>query len=439
MSTVTTPIESAVPPVPQTLEATGLRLDMIMQLLLKTLHATGELHGTELADRLGVPFSVIDPAIEAMKTQRFCEIVGGSPIGPPSYKYRISDLGRERAVNALATSLYAGEAPVPLRQYQAYMAAFAEERSHRVSPEMIRDAFSHLVLSDSILNQLGPAINANHSLFVYGPPGNGKTVIAQAIGKVMSGDIWLPHALEVDGAIIKMFDPINHEPLEQPSGGVGLDTTGRYDKRWIRCRRPTVTVGGELMLEALDLSYSEVAGFYRAPMQLLANGGVLLIDDFGRQRCSPQELLNRWIHPLESRTDYLTLQSGQKIDVPFMVLPIFATNIKPADLVDEAFLRRIRYKVCAESPSAADFSLIFKNMCREMDLEFDPALVSHLLDNILAPKNIPLRGCQPRDLINMSMSLARYLDQPRRLTIPLLESTCETYFVDEQQGLDLRN
>jgi SpoVK/Ycf46/Vps4 family AAA+-type ATPase len=276
-------------------------------------------------------------------------------------------------------------------------------------------------------------------LFVYGPPGNGKTVIAQAIGRINAGDMWIPHAIEVDGSVIKMFDPINHQLLEQPSSGLGLEDTARHDRRWLRCRRPTVTVGGELEIASLDLVYSEVSGFYRAPMQLLANGGVLIIDDFGRQKCSPQELLNRWIHPLESGTDYLTLQSGQKIDVPFMVLPIFATNIKPADLVDEAFLRRIRYKVCAENPTAADFALIFKNLCHELNLEFDPAVVTHLLDNILVPKQIPFRGCQPRDLITMSLSLAQYLDQPRRLTIPLLEAACATYFVDEEQGLALRN
>jgi len=439
MVTVSNHLESAVPPLPQTLHATGLRLDLMMQLLLKTLHATGELSGTEIGDALGVPFSVVEPVIEALKTQRFCEIVGGSNIGAPSYRYRISSLGRDRALAALSSNMYTGEAPVPLRQYQEYMKAFSEERTRRVSAEMIRTAFSHLVLSDAILNQLGPAINSGHSLFVYGPPGNGKTVIAQAIGRVMLGDIWIPHAIEVDGAIIKMFDPINHEPLEQPDGGEGIEAMDRYDKRWVRCRRPSVTVGGELAMEALDLSYSEVSGFYRAPMQLMANGGVLIIDDFGRQKCSPQELLNRWIHPLESRVDYLTLQSGQKIDVPFMVLPIFATNIKPAELVDEAFLRRIRYKVCAENPSAADFTLIFKNMCGERALDYDHAVVQHLLENVLAPRNIPLRGCQPRDLINMSLSLAQYLDQPRRLTIPLLEAACATYFVDEDQGLTLRN
>jgi predicted ATPase with chaperone activity len=239
----------------------------------------------------------------------------------------------------------------------------------------------------------------------------------------------------VDAAIIRMFDPVNHQTLDQPDPGPGLDSVAGYDRRWVRCRRPTVTVGGELTMEALDLTYSLATGFYRAPMQLLANGGVLVIDDFGRQRCSPRELLNRWIHPLESRVDYLTLQSGQKIDVPFLVLPVFATNIKPAELVDEAFLRRIQYKVCAESPTQEEFVKIFRNVCEERGLEFDPATVQHLLDRVLAPRKIALRGCQPRDLINQTLALAQYLDEPRRLTTPLMEAACATYFIDEEQGV----
>jgi len=426
------------PPLPHTAEDTGLRLDLITQQLLKSLNAAGDLTGTELAEALGLPFSAVDPGIESMKVQRLCEIVGGSVIGPPSYRYRISALGRERALAALANNMYIGQAPVPLRMYSEYMQRFAEDMRRRISMEMVREAFSHLVLSENVLNQLGPAVNSGHSLFIYGPPGNGKTVVAQAIGQLMAGDLWIPHAIEADGAIIKQYDPINHVRLEEPGPGHGIEAEHQYDKRWVRCRRPVVTVGGELTMEGLDLVYSRISGFYRAPMQMLANGGVLVIDDFGRQKCSPQELLNRWIHPLESRVDYLTLQSGQKIDMPFLVLPVFATNIKPAELVDEAFLRRIQYKVFAENPTTDDFKQIFRNVCHEKGLEFDPGIVKHLVDNVLEPRKIALRGCQPRDLINMALALAQYRDEPRHLTVPLLEAACATYFVDEDQGLTLR-
>jgi predicted ATPase with chaperone activity len=270
---------------------------------------------------------------------------------------------------------------------------------------------------------------------VYGPPGNGKTVISQAVRSLLDGDIAIPHAIEIEGAIIRMFDPVNHEPL--PSTEVeedGLDLASRLDRRWIRCRRPMVMVGRELTLEALELSYNEATGFYRAPVQAIANGGVLVIDDFGRQQCAPRDLLNRWIVPLESRVDFLTLQSGQKFELPFSVLVIFATNIKPAELVDEAFLRRIHYKVFAESPTVAEFTLIFQNCCRQSGLAFEPALVEHLLQNYYRPRKIALRGCQPRDLIEHAMSLADYRGEPRQLTADLLDAACGGYFVDEQEG-----
>jgi SpoVK/Ycf46/Vps4 family AAA+-type ATPase len=305
----------------------------------------------------------------------------------------------------------------------------------RVTRKEVKSAFSHLVLSDRVLDQVGPAVNGEHSLFVYGPPGNGKTVISQAIRNLMIDDFWVPYALEVDGAIIQVYDPVNHDPLPEAEASLSLDKPTTTDRRWIRCRRPLVTVGGELTLNALELNYNPTSGYYRAPVQLLANGGVLVIDDFGRQRESPHSLLNRWIAPLESRVDYLLLQSGQKVDLPFHVLVVFATNLKPAELVDEAFLRRIHYKVLAESPTADDYRFIFENYCRQAEVPYDPAIVEYLLTRVYPQRNIPLRGCHPRDLIDQALSLARYLDQPRRLTTHLLEAACDTYFVDETQGV----
>jgi predicted ATPase with chaperone activity len=284
-----------------------------------------------------------------------------------------------------------------------------------------------------VLDHLGPAINARHSMFIYGPPGNGKTVLSQAIGQLLPGEIAIPHALEVEGNIVRLFDPINHRSLPLPDDN-GLERGTGFDARWVRCHRPLVMVGGELTLEALDLVYNPNTGFYRAPVQALANGGVLVIDDFGRQHCSPRDLLNRWIVPLESRVDFLTLQSGQKFELPFNVLVVFATNIKPIELVDEAFLRRIQYKIFAESPTVDQFTQIFENCCRERHIPFDPGLVRHLLESYYRPRQIQLRGCQPRDLIGQALSLAEYLDLPPRLTTDLLEAACDSYFVDDREA-----
>ena len=281
------------------------------------------------------------------------------------------------------------------------------------------------------MDQLGPAINAGHSMFVYGPPGNGKTVISQAIQKLLDGDIHIPHALEVEGAIVRLFDPVMHEELpRRRRAGCGLDKGSDVDRRWVRCRRPMVMVGGELTLESLELSYNPIAGFYKAPVQAVANGGVLVIDDFGRQRVAPRDLLNRWIVPLESRVDFLTLNSGQKFELPFMTLVAFATNIRPQELVDEAFLRRIHYKVLCESPTHEDYIVIFRNYCEAKGVAFDRDLVEDLLENYYKPRHLTLRGCHPRDLIEQSLSLAEYLGQPQELT-PSCVAACDSYFVDD--------
>jgi len=420
---------------PQTVEESGLSLDLIQQLLLKTLHFSGELRGTELGRRLGLHFSVLEPALTFLKIERQVEVAGGAMVGQASYRYRITDAGRVRAVLFLEANHYVGVAPVPFHQYRSYMLGFQRASPRTATRDRVRDAFSHLVISQEVLDQLGPAINAGHSMFVYGPPGNGKTVISQAIRKLLQGAIAIPHAVEIEGSIIRFFDPVNHEPIEldDPDEGGGIDLGRGPDRRWVQCKRPMVMVGGELTLQALELSYSATTGFYRAPTQAIANGGVLVIDDFGRQQCSPRDLLNRWIVPLESRVDFLTLQSGQKFELPFMVLVIFATNIKPSDLVDEAFLRRIHYKVFAESPTVAEFNRIFENCCHERDLPYDRTDVEHLLQNYYAPRKIALRGCQPRDLLEHVVSLADYRGEPRRVTPELLDSACAAYFVDERE------
>ncbi|MQA28832.1 MAG: ATP-binding protein [Luteitalea sp.] len=430
-----TTARNVLPRAPNTLEEAGLSLDLLTQLALKHLHFSGELKGSEMAARLGVNFAVVEPALEVLKVQRQVEIAGGAITGAASYRYRITDVGRTRVALFLQTNQYVGVAPVPYEQYRRYMQDFVRSAPRAATRERVREALSHLVVSQPVLDQLGPAINSGHSMFVYGPPGNGKTVIAQATRKLLSGDIAIPHAIEVEGAIIRLFDPVNHEPVDEVENDRDrLDLSLRHDHRWIRCKRPMVMVGGELTLAALDLSYNPSTGFYRAPIQAVANGGVLVIDDFGRQQCAPRDLLNRWIVPLESRVDFLTLQSGQKFEIPFGVLIVFATNIKPSELVDEAFLRRIRYKVYAEGPTVPEFMQIFENCCSERKLRFDRGLVQQLLSHYYEPRKIAPRGCHPRDLIDQSLSLADYRGEPRQLTSELLAAACAGYFVEEREG-----
>ena len=432
----TAPLTALHPPAPRTLEETGLSHDFLTQLLLKVMHFGADNTGLELANRIGLEFPVIEPVLDFLKRSHQCEIFGGSMIGGPSYRYRITDEGRRRALLFLEHNKYVGVAPVPLRQYRAYLEAYRRAIPRTVSRARVRDAFTHLVISQKVLDQLGPAIAAGHSMFVYGPPGNGKTVIAQAIRNLQDGEIAVPHAVEVEGQIIKFFDPVNHEPLGGEPIESGLMMNSRRDARWVRCRRPMVMVGGELNLDALDLSYSPTMGFYTAPVQAMANGGVLVIDDFGRQRCPPRDLLNRWIVPLESRVDFLTLQTGQKFDLPFLVLVVFATNIRPSELVDEAFLRRLHYKVFAESPTRADFSEIFDKYCKSRDLPYDSALVDNLLEGYFKRRGIQMRGCHPRDLIEQALAHAEYIGQPPVLTDELLQAACDGYFVDDtEQGL----
>jgi len=315
------------------------------------------------------------------------------------------------------------------------MREFASALPRAATRRRVREAFGDLVLSDRVLDQLGPAVNDGHSLFIYGSPGNGKTVIAQAIRNLLDGDLFIPHAIESNGQIVQVYDAVVHEALPiDGAGDASIDTGHAPDMRWVRCRRPLVTVGGELTLDSLDLAYGDVSKFYSAPIQMIANGGVLVIDDFGRQQASPAALLNRWITPLESRVDYLTLQTGQKLPMPFVLLIVFATNIKPTDLIDEAFLRRIQYKVFAESPTPPQFKQIFERCCEQRGVPYDEGMVDDLLLNEFEPRHIPLRGCHPRDLISQALSIADYMDEPGQLTSPLLKMAFRTYFVDEQGG-----
>lgn len=426
-------LAGVLPRAPRSVAETGLADDLVLKLVAKHLHVGGGLSGAALAARLGVPFAVLEPSLDFMKASGHCAASSAHLGVPALYRYVLTDSGRERAMMFLADNSYVGRLPVPIAAYRAQITQRRRAHGTRITREVVEAAFAHLVLSRHVLDQLGPAIVAGQSLFVYGASGNGKTVIAQAIGNVFGDDIAIPYAIEVDGEIVRVYDAVNHHAIEPVADDeLSLESGRDVDGRWVRCRRPVITTGGELTIEDLQLSYSQSGGFYRAPVQVLANGGVLVIDDFGRQQVSPRDLLSRWIVPLENRVDHLTLRSGQKFDVPFETFVIFATNMRPGDLVDEAFLRRIQFKVRAESPSEAEFIEIFANCCRERDLAFDPSLTKRLIAEELRPRRVDLRACQPRDLIERALALGAYASQPRELTPELLRLACDVYFLHNE-------
>jgi hypothetical protein len=427
---VDVPHAAAVPRVPVTLADTGLGADKIEQLLIKTLYG-GETTGLLLADGIRLPYAILEPLIERARAERLIEVRGAAGTGSAAYRYALTDLGRERARQYFEINHYTGAAPVPLQRYIEAMQELLASRGY-IDRQRLRDGFAHLVIDDVLLEQLGPAVNANKAVFLYGPPGNGKTVIAEGMGRAVGGDMYMPYAIDVDGHIITMYDPITHESLETGAGeAASIIAEAPRDRRWVRIRRPVVMVGGELTLDMLDLTFNPLSKFYEAPLQLKANGGVFLVDDFGRQRMRPEDLLNRWIVPLESRVDYLTLHTGKKFQIPFDVLTAFATNLDPASLADEAFLRRIPYKIAVGDPSVEQFMRIFEMNCRARELAYHPVMVAYLHRRHYRPLQRALRACHPRDLIEQVTALCRYRGSKPRITRELLDAACAAYFVDE--------
>ena len=424
--------KSPAPPMPTSLADTGLSVGQVEQLLIKTLH-DGELTGLAVADRMRLPYSILEPLIERLRAERLIEVRGGGGSGTSSYRYALTDLGRDRAQQYFENSLYAGAAPVPLASYVAYMNALTAARGF-MDRDRLAQGFAHLIISEKVLEQLGPAVNAGKAVFLYGAPGNGKTVIAEGMGRTLGGDMFVPYAIDVDGHIVTMYDPIIHHAIEEDAQSSSIITQKAEDRRWVRIRRPVVMVGGELTLDMLDLRFNPMSKFYEAPIQLKANGGVFLVDDFGRQKQRPQDLLNRWIVPLESRIDFLTLHTGKKFQVPFDVLTVFATNLDPDSLADEAFLRRIPYKIPITDPSLDEFTRIFELNCRRRRMRFHRVMVASLQRRHYAPGGRALRACHPRDLLDQVTALCRYRGIEPVITRELLDAACASYFVSTAQS-----
>lgn len=428
------------PPEPASLEATGLGMGFLSELVLKHIYFAGVLSGQELSDSLHLPFlDVIDKVLLFLKDEEYVDIIGAQgSFHDRSFQYAITPKGRSKAHEALDRSQYAGVAPIPL---QMYLDTVKQQTlgGMVIDQATIRRAFEGLIISDQLLDRIGPAANSARSLFLYGPPGNGKTTIAEGIARILAGNVLVPHAVEVDGQVIKVFDPLNHVPVApepsvdekmmQPLGLPSQSDTARKDQRLVVCKRPVVIVGGELLLQQLELIYDPIAKIYEAPYQMKSNGGLFLIDDFGRQQCRPQDLLNRWIVPLEKKYDFLALQTGKKLEIPFDVLIVFSTNLDPKQLVDDAFLRRIRHKIEVPDPSANEFREIFRLVCKGKNIPYSDDGLRYLLQEHYMKIGRNLRCCHPRDLCDQILDEAKYRGIQPQMSKELLDRACEAYFV----------
>jgi len=417
------------PPTLNSVQETGLNQLALAELVLKVLYFTGFMTGYQLAEYVKLPFAgIVDGLMELLKREQWVEVKGSGGFGEGTYQYAISGNGIAKAREALERSQYAGPAPVPLAFYNK--AIKDQHRRTQVTADMLTTALAHLIISRKVFDKVGPAVNSGRSIFLYGPPGNGKTTISEAVGRVVLGQaLYIPYAIDIDGQIVRVFDGVNHEVMEE------ADTTGtgaaknKPDPRWVKIKRPVIIVGGELTLETLDLVYDPINKYYEAPFQVKSNGGMFLIDDFGRQQVRPRDLLNRWIVPLEKRVDFLTLANGRKLEVPFDVLIVFSTNLEPRDLVDEAFLRRIRHKIEIIDPTYEEFREIFIRVAKARGLPFDEKMLAYLLQEWYIKRNRPLRSVHPRDLIDQMKDIAAYLAVPFEMSQDLVDRACEAYFV----------
>lgn len=418
------------PPIPESIEDTGVPQTMVEQLIMKFLYFRGELLGRELASLLGVDFSLIDELLETLKRSHAVGVKKSLGMGNSSGIFALTEAGRATTREHLENNQYTGPIPVPLYQY---IDVVKRQRLAKdwLNPETLKQAFSHLVVERDILEKIGPAVNSNKSFLIYGQPGNGKTALAEALFRVETSPIFMPYAIECQGNIIQVYDPIYHQKIEDSGPSIlSMGDDPGYDRRWFRCKRPFIVTGGELTLDMLDLTYNAVSKVYDAPFQVKSNNGIYLIDDFGRQKASPAEILNRWIVPMERHIDYLSFISGGKMTVPFEAFLIFSTNLNPAQLGDEAFLRRIQYKMFLRSPHKPEFLEIFHRNVASSGLECPPGLAEDFVERHYVQGGQKFRRCHPRDVITHALDIINFEARPKVLTGDILDNAFGSCFVE---------
>jgi predicted ATPase with chaperone activity len=411
----------------------GLSASLIEDLVLKYLSGVGTAAGRAIADHLCLPLVVLESRYATMRTRQEISPVSSGMLG--DHVYRLTDQGRDRAQRAVRECAYAGPAPVPLEDYANSVHA-QNIRCEKPRRKHLEQAFADILVTPDLFGQLGPAINAGKGMFIYGPPGNGKTTIAQRITRCFGQTIFLPHAIVEDGQIIKLFDAACHQQVRSPAET--LLREAEFDRRWVRVRRPTVMVGGELTMDNLELKHNAISNVSEASLQLKSNCGCLLIDDFGRQRVNPAELLNRWIVPLENHVDYLTLANGKKIEVPFEQLIIFSTNLDPHKLADEAFLRRIPFKIEIGAPATEEFHRLFQMVAGALHIDCPAEMVEYLIGKHYSARSRPLRRCHARDLLEQIQHYCEYNERAPMVNEEHLDYAVRNYFTALEGELTVR-